>query len=280
MKKFSWAAVPLYLFTVFFVLLPLVYVLALSFMTRNVTWGVDAEFTLENYKMIFDPVYLKTFGVSLEIAFLTTLITAFIGYPFGYFMAKLTPKYRNIAMMLVIIPFWTNALIRIYGWMIILRPQGLLNNALIGIGLLQEPVQILYTLSAVVLGMVYSLLPFMILSVYSSALKLDPTLVDASRDLGANRFKAFWTVSFQLTMPGLLSGFVFVFVPSVGLFFISDLMGGGKIMLLGNLIENQLVQARNMPFGAALAIVMMAMTLLIIWLYRRITKVHDLEGLL
>ena len=280
MKKFSWAAVPLYLFTVFFVLLPLVYVLALSFMTRNVTWGVDAEFTLENYKMIFDPVYLKTFGVSLEIAFLTTLITAFIGYPFGYFMAKLTPKYRNIAMMLVIIPFWTNALIRIYGWMIILRPQGLLNNALIGIGLLQEPVQILYTLSAVVLGMVYSLLPFMILSVYSSALKLDPTLVDASRDLGANRFKAFWTVSFQLTMPGLLSGFVFVFVPSVGLFFISDLMGGGKIMLLGNLIENQLVQARNMPFGAALAIVMMAMTLLIIWLYRRITKVHDLEGML
>lgn len=280
MKKFSWAAVPLYLFTVFFVLLPLVYVLALSFMTRNVTWGVDAEFTLENYKMIFDPVYLKTFGVSLEIAFLTALITAFIGYPFGYFMAKLTPKYRNIAMMLVIIPFWTNALIRIYGWMIILRPQGLLNNALIGIGLLQEPVQILYTLSAVVLGMVYSLLPFMILSVYSSALKLDPTLVDASRDLGANRFKAFWTVSFQLTMPGLLSGFVFVFVPSVGLFFISDLMGGGKIMLLGNLIENQLVQARNMPFGAALAIVMMAMTLLIIWLYRRITKVHDLEGML
>ena len=280
MKKFSWAALPLYLFTVFFVLLPLVYVLALSFMTRNVTWGVDAEFTLDNYKMIFDPVYLKTFGVSLKIAFLTTLITALVGYPFGYFMARLTPKYRNIAMMLVIIPFWTNALIRIYGWMILLRPQGLFNRALIGIGLLEEPLQILYTLPAVVLGMVYSLLPFMILSVYSSALKLDPTLVDASRDLGANRFKAFWTVSFRLTMPGLLSGFVFVFVPSVGLFFISDLMGGGKIMLLGNLIENQLVQARNMPFGAALAIVMMAMTLLIIWLYRRITKVHDLEGML
>ncbi len=280
MKKFSWAAVPLYLFTVFFVLLPLIYVLALSFMTRNVTWGVDAEFTLSNYKMIFDPVYLKTFGVSLEIAFLTTFITALIGYPFGYFMARLTPKLRNIAMMLVIIPFWTNALIRIYGWMIILRPQGLLSSVLMGLGVIKEPLQILYSLPAVVIGMVYSLLPFMILSVYSSALKLDFTLVDASRDLGANRFKAFWTVSFRLTMPGLLSGFVFVFVPSVGLFFISDLMGGGKIMLLGNLIENQLVQSRNMPFGAALAIVMMAMTLLIIWLYRRITKVHDLEGML
>ncbi len=280
MRKFSWAALPLYLFTVFFVILPLVYVLVLSFLSRNVTWGVDLEFTLDNYKMIFDPVYLKTFGISLETAALTTLITGLIGYPFGYCMARLKPKARNIVMMLVIIPFWTNALIRIYGWMIILRPQGLLSSALLNAGLIQEPLRILYTLPAVILGMVYSLLPFMILSVYSSALKLDTTLTDAARDLGANRWKAFWTISFRLTMPGLLSGFVFVFVPSVGLFFISDLMGGGKIMLLGNLIENQLVQSRNMPFGAALAMIMMLMTLAIIGLYRRITNTQDLEGML
>lgn len=280
MKKFSRASIVLYAFCLFFVILPLLYVLILSFMTRNVTWGVHAEFTLDNYKMIFDPVYLKTFATSLQVAFLTTLITALLGYPFGYCMAKLAPKYRNIVMMLVIIPFWTNALIRIYGWMIILRPQGPLNSFLLWLGVLDKPMRILYTLPAVIIGMVYSLLPFMILSVYSSALKLNATLTDAARDLGANRTKAFWTVSFPLTMPGLLSGFVFVFVPSVGLFFISDLLGGGKIMLLGNLIENQFIHARNEPFGAALAIVMMAMTMLIIWLYRRITNTQDLEGLL
>lgn len=279
MKKFSWASVPLYLFTVLFVLLPLVYVLVLSFMTRSVTWGVEAEFTLNNYKMIFDPVYLKTFANSLKIALITTAVTAFLGYPFGYCMAKLKPRARSIVMLLVIVPFWTNALTRIYGWMILLRPQGILSSFLQTIGWIDAPLQLLYTQPAVVIGMVYALLPFMILSVYTSALKLNATLTDAARDLGAGRFRAFWTVSFPLTAPGLLSGFVFVFVPSVGLFFISDLMGGGKIMLLGNLIENQLNHARNMPFGAALSVLMMAMTLLVIWLYRRLSHAQDLEGL-
>lgn len=276
MKKHSFAAVPLYLFTLLFVVLPLIYVLALSFMTRNATWGVDAQFTLENYRKILDPVYLKTFAASLEIAVLTTLCTALIGYPFGYFMARLAPMARRITMMLVIIPFWTNALVRIYGWMTMLRPQGLISRLFLN----GAPLEFLYTKPAVVLGMVYALLPFMILAVYSSALKLDDSQTDAARDLGANRFKAFWTIAFHQTLPGLMSGVVFVFVPSVGLFFISDLMGGGKIMLLGNLIENQLMRSRNLPFGAALAIVMMVLTLLIIWLYKKITKSGDLEGLI
>lgn len=276
MKKHSWAAIPLYLFTLFFVVLPLIYVLALSFMTRNVTWGVDADFTLDNYRKILDPVYLKTFVSSLEIAVLTTVFTALIGYPFGYFMANLSGAARRITMMLVIIPFWTNALVRIYGWITLLRPQGLISSIFLG----GASLQFLYTRPAVVLGMVYALLPFMILAVYSSALKLDRSQIDASRDLGANRFVAFWTISFHQTLPGLMSGVVFVFVPSVGLFFISDLMGGGKIMLLGNLIENQLMRSRNLPFGAALAIVMMAMTLFLLWLYKKITKSGDLEGLI
>ncbi len=274
------AAVPMYLFTIFFVAVPLVYVLVLSFLTRDASWGVTNELTLSNYAKILEPAYAKTFLTSLQVALLTTVLTALIGYPFGYFMAKLQPNIRNKVMLLVIVPFWTNALVRIYGWIILLRSQGVLSALLQSLGLTSEPIGILYTLPAVLIGTVYALLPFMILSVYSSCLKLDPSLTEAARDLGASPWKAFWTVSFKLTLPGLLSGFVFVFVPSIGLFFIADLLGGGKLMLIGNLIKNQLTTARNWPFGAALSVVMMIMTLLIIGIYRRLAKGKDLEGLI
>lgn len=277
----AWLCVlPIYVFTVIFVAVPLIYIFVLSFMSRDVTWGVTSEFTFANYRRIFELSYLNVFRQSLIIAFLTTLLTAVIGYPFGYFMAKLQPKWRNIVMMLIVVPFWTNALVRIYGWIILLRTQGVLNSFLQMTGILSEPLKILYTMPAVLIGMVYSLLPFMILSVYSSVEKMDWTLIDAARDLGAGRIRAFWTITFKHTLPGLLSGFVLVFVPSIGLFFISDLLGGGKIMLVGNLIQNQLMTSRDWPFGAALSVVMMAMTLLIIWLYRKITHVKDLEGLI
>lgn len=269
---------PLYVFTTFFVLLPLIYILVLSLLRKDILWGVTNEFTLDNYRKIFDPVYLKTFADSLKLAFATTLITVLLGYPFGYFMAKLAPKRRSLVMLLVVVPFWTNALVRIYGWMILLRTKGVLNAVLMGLGLVDAPLKILYTYGAVLLGMVYSLLPFMILPVYSSVEKMDWSLVEASRDLGANAVQAFFTVTLKLTLPGVLSGLVLVFVPSIGLFFIADLLGGGKIMLVGNLIKNQLLQARDWPFGAALSVIMMAMTLLIIWLYRKLSHSKDLEG--
>ena len=180
-------------------------------------------------------------------------------------------------MLLVVVPFWTNALVRIYGWMIILRAKGVLNHLLMSLGLIDTPLKILYTYGAVLLGMVYSLLPFMILPVYTSVEKMDWSLVEAARDLGANAAQAFLTVTLKLTLPGVLSGFVLVFVPSIGLFFISDLLGGGKIMLVGNLIKNQLMQARDWPFGAALSVVMMIMTFAIIFLYRKLTHSSDLE---
>lgn len=271
--------IPLYIFTIVFVLLPLIYILILSFMKKDILWGVTNEFTLDNFKKIFDKVYLKTFVDSLKLAFATTILTLILGYPFGYFMAKLKPKSRNLVMMLVIIPFWTNALIRIYGWIIILRTKGILNSFLINLGLINEPLKILYTYAAVLIGMVYSLLPFMILSVYTSAEKIDWSLVEASRDLGATRLQSFLTVTLKLTLPGILSGIVLVFVPSIGLFFISDLLGGGKIILVGNLIKNQLLVSRDWPFGAALSVVMMAMTLFIIWIYRKISGTSSLEGL-
>lgn len=275
----AWILVaPLYLVTIVLVFLPLIYIVALSFLKKDVLWGVTNEWTLGNYRQMLDPVYLKTFVDSLKLAFATTVITTLLGYPFGYFMAKLPPRWRNLCMLLVVVPFWTNALVRIYGWMILLRAKGVLNTALMALGILSQPMKILYTYSAVLIGMVYSLLPFMILPVYNSVEKMDWSLVEASRDLGATAIEAFFTVTLKLTLPGVLSGFVLVFVPSIGLFFISDLLGGGKIMLVGNLIKNQLLQARDWPFGAALSVVMMLLTLLIILLYRKITGAKDLEG--
>lgn len=270
---------PLYIFTILFVFLPLVYIAVLSFLKKDVLWGVTNELTLGNYRKMLDPVYLKTFVDSLRLALSTTVITTLIGYPFGYFMAKLPPKRRGMLMLFVVVPFWTNALVRIYGWMIILRTRGVLNSVLMGLGILDAPLKILYTYGAVLIGMVYSLLPFMILPVYNSVEKMDWSLVEAARDLGAGSVRAFLTVTLKLTLPGVLSGFVLVFVPSIGLFFLSDLLGGGKIMLVGNLIKNQLLQARDWPFGAALSVVMMGMTLAIIALYRRLTHSSDLEGL-
>lgn len=271
-------SIPLIVFTIVFVALPLCYIVVLSFLQKDVLWGVTNQLTLDNYKKMLDPVYLKTFADSLKLAFSTTLITMLMGYPFGYFMGRLLPQRRRLVMLLVVVPFWTNALVRIYGWMILLRSSGIVNKFLMFTGLVDEPLKILYTYGAVLVGMVYSLLPFMILPVYSSVEKMDWSLVEAARDLGASRLTAFLTVTLKLTLPGLLSGFVLVFVPSIGLFFIADLLGGGKIMLVGNLIKNQLLQARDWPFGAALSVVMMVMTITIIALYKKITK-SDLEGL-
>lgn len=194
------------------------------------------EFTLDNYKKILDPVYLGTFGQSLRLAVISTGIIVLIGYPFGYFMAKCSPKWKRRLMMMIMIPFWTSALIRLYGWMILLQAKGAIYQTFHFLNR-HRPAEDSVQLSAVVIGMVYALLPFMILSVYSSAEKMDWSLVEAARDLGASSAKAFWTVTFKLTMPGLLSGVILTFVPSMGLFFIADILGEIKSVLVGNLIQ-------------------------------------------
>ena len=201
-------------FTLLFVLGPIVYMIVLSFLTRAETWGVLPEFTLQNYKNIAEPVYLETFWESIKLALTSTVLVILIGYPFGYFMAKLTAKWKKRTMMLLMIPFWTSSLIRLYGWIIIFRAGGILDKLLMALHVTEKSVKILYTYPAVVVGMVYALLPFMIFAVYSSAEKLDFSLVEAARDLGASPMKAFLTVSLKLTLPGLLSGVVLTFVPS------------------------------------------------------------------
>ncbi|NLT57503.1 MAG: ABC transporter permease subunit [Clostridiales bacterium] len=254
--------------------------LLLSFLTRAEGWGVHYVFTLDNYLKILQPVYLNTFVQSLKLALLCTTLIALIGYPFGYFMAKLPPKWRGLFSFLLILPFWTSSLMRLYGWMIIFRANGILDKLLMAASLTAEPLRLLYTYPAVAVGMVYVLTPFMIYSVYSSAEKLDWGLVEAARDLGATPLQAFFTISFKLTLPGLLSGVVLTFIPSMGLFFIADILGGNKVVLVGSVIQEQLLKTRNWPFAAALSVVLMLLTTLLIYLYRRITKVRDLEGLI
>lgn len=281
-KKFNGyilTVLPLYITSIVFVLGPLIYMVALSFMKRAETWGVISEFTLDNYLGILEPVYLNTFKESIKLALLCTALIILIGYPCGYFMAKLDTKWRGTVMALLMIPFWTSSLIRIYGWIIVFRANGTLDTILMALRITDQPLKLLYTYPAVVVGMVYSLLPFMILSVYSSAEKLDFTLVEAARDLGAGAFKAFLTVSLRLTLPGLLSGVILTFIPSMGLFFIADILGGNKVVLIGNLIQEQMMKSRNWPFAAALAVVLLILTSLFIFCYRKITNVKDLESI-
>ena len=270
---------PLYLFTLCFVVGPLLYMVALSFATNGSGSSTIWSFTLENYKKIAEPVYLKSFVQSFQLAITSTLLIVLMGYPFGYFMAKLSAKWKKRMMLLIMVPFWTSSLIRMYGWILILQAKGVLNGFLMKLGLIEEPLKILYSYPAVVIGMVYALLPFMVLAVYSSVEKMDWSYVEAARDLGANAVKAFFTVTFKLTLPGLLTGVILTFIPSMGLFFIADILGGNKIVLVGSVIQDQLIRGSNWPFAAALAVVLMLLTSLMMFVYRKVTHVKDLEGL-
>lgn len=269
---------PLYLFTLVFILGPMIYMVILSFMSKAEGWGVDNVLTLRNYIRIGDPVYRECFVQSLKLAFTTTILAAAVGYPFGYFMAKLSPARKKSLLMLVMVPFWTSSLIRMYGWMIILQAKGVIYQAVRLFGFEIKPLKILYSYPAVLIGMVYALLPFMMLAVYSSADKMDWQLVEAARDLGASAAKAFLTVTLPLTMPGLLSGVILTFVPSMGLFFIADILGGNKIVLVGSLIQDQLTRGADWPFAAALSVVLMILTTLLLALYRKVTHSGELEG--
>ena len=268
-KKAWWALLPFYIFTMVFVFFPLVYMLILSFRGRIDLYTLSNEFTLENYQKILDPIYLIAFKQSFKMAFMSTFFVCLVGYPFGYFMARLKKKQKNIVLFLMMIPFWTNSLLRLYGWMIFFRSKGALDQILMHFNLIEKPLRLLYSYPVVIVGMVYMLLPFMILSIYSSVEKMDWTLVEAARDLGASRWKAFWSVTFRSTLPGLFAGIILTFVPSMGLFFVSDLLGGNKIVLVGNVIQDQLLRAHNWPFAASMSMILMLMTLAMIYVYKK-----------
>ena len=259
---------PLYLWTVLFVLAALGYVIALSLQGRSELIGVSGQWTLDNYARLREPQYFQVLVNSLRLAALTTLFCALIGYPFGYLMARLKPASRSIVTMLLVVPFWTNSLIRIYGWRILLIGNGPINTLLMNLGWIQQPLKLLNTEGAVFLGMVYALVPFMILPSATAVEKLDDSVVEAARDLGASPLHAFFTVTVPLTLSGLMAGCVLVFIPSTGLFFLNDLLGGSKTMLAGNLIQS-LMKSRDLPMASALSMLMLAVTGAVIALYRR-----------
>ena len=253
------AVLPMYLFTLVFVGGPLVMMVVLSFLTRD-GWSYALSFTWENYAALFTEQYLNVFRTSLSLACLSTVLVILLGYPFGLSAALSPDKFRRFYLSAQMIPYWVNSLLRLYGWIIIFRANGLLDKVLMGLGLTDEPLKLLYTYPAVVVGMVYVLLPFMFTSVYQVAEKLDLTCVEAARDLGASGVKAFFTVILPLTAPGLKTGVILTFIPSMGLFFIAQILGGNKIVLVGSLIEELLMKAHNQPMAAALSVVLMLLT--------------------
>ena len=259
---------PMALFAALLVALPLIYVLGTSLVQSGQDFSFGASFTLDNYRRILRADYLLVFLGSLQLALYTTLISLIIGYPFAYCMARAGRKWRFILMMLVIIPFWTSALVRIYGWKILLQGNGLINTALKKLGLIDKSIKFLGSYGSVLLAMVYCMISFMILPCHSAVDKMDFTLVEAARDLGAPPWRAFLTVTLPLTMPGILAGCVLVFVPCVGIFYLSDIMGGG-LMLIGNLIRDQLLKVRDWNTGSALSMALVLLTAGIYAVYRR-----------
>ncbi|HCY06946.1 MAG TPA: spermidine/putrescine ABC transporter permease [Erysipelotrichaceae bacterium] len=272
--------VPVYSYTISFIIIPLIYMLVLSFLTKAQTWGYTFDFTLANYERVFSSFYMGIFIESLKLALITTTIVLFVGYAYGYFMARTSDAWKRRLMILLMIPFWTSGLIRLNGWIIIFRSNGVLDKILMFFNIIDKPLKLLYSYPAVVIGMIYFLLPFMILSVFSSVEKMDWSLVEAARDLGATSFEAFKSITLVQTMPGILSGIVLTFVPSMGMFYVAEILGGNKIVLISNVISEQMTKGRNTPFAAALSVILMILTSIILSLYKKFTKTSELEGIL
>ncbi len=259
---------PVTIWLILLVAAPLIYVFVLSFLSTD-GYNVVYTFTFENYINLLNPAYLEIYFNSFVLALLTTAISVIFGYPFAYHMAKAGNRRKATMMIMLMIPFWTNSMIRLNGWKTILGKTGLLNTLLVQLHLVEQPLEILYTRGAVLLGMVYILFPYMVLPLFSSIDKLDFSLLEASNDLGANKVKTFLHITFPLTAPGIFSGTILVFIPSLGYFFVSDIMGGAKSQLIGNLIENQFKAANNWPLGAALSMLLIVLIVIIVSIYRK-----------
>lgn len=256
-----------------FLLIPLVLIVVISFAVRGPYGNVVYTFSLKNYQNLLDKQYVIILWDSTWIAFLTTALSLVIGYPLAYFIARSHPRHKSFLLFMILVPFWTNFLIRIYAWMLMLRGQGVIGSVMTTLGLMQglgekvfNLIQ-LYTPGAVLIGMVYEFLPFMILPLYSSLEKLDPSLLEAAADLGARPWRAFLRVTLPLSLPGIVAGTVLVFVPAMGMFVVPDLMGGARTVLVGNLIRNQYLVARDWPFGSAASMVLMVLTLAVTLVY-------------
>ena len=270
---------PVLVYTFILIVLPLLYILFLSFCTSDSYGGVLYEFTLNNYIKIFDLTYLKILFKSVMIGIITTIICIIISYPFALILRRKSVHVQNLITKLIMIPFLTNSLIRTYGWIILLRKNGIINNGLIASGIISNPLDLMYNKFGIIVGMVYTLLPFMLLPICSSVFEINNDLIEAAKDLGAKPLQIFRKIIIPETISGVFNGSLMVFIPAIGYFFITDILGGGKIMIIGNLIKNQFLTARNWPFGSAISIFLIIVTFLLVKLYKRLGgKMDDLGG--
>lgn len=270
-KKNSLAAVtvgPAAVWLILFIVLPIAYVIVISFLEMQNRHFI-IHFTLSNYQGVFSKLYLSVYGRSFMIAFFNTAICILLGYPYAYLIARSAPKKKAILTNLMMIPLYTNSIVRLGGWKDILDKRGYLNSFLQHIGIIKEPITFMYTNGAVIFGMVYILLPFMVLPLVSSISRLDWNLLEASYDLGGGRVKTFFKVTLPLTRSGIFSGSIMVFVPTMAYYYISDFMGGAKHKLIGNTIQTQFQQTYNWPLGAAFSVILLLMTLVLILIYSR-----------
>jgi len=261
--------IPVVIYAILLILLPLLYVFIISFFKSDGYGGMIQTITLENYLQLFNFVYLKIFIQSIIIATIVTIICILLAYPFVLAVSHKSKITQKVLMTLVMVPFLTNSLIRMYGWIVLLRKSGVINTLLLKLNIINNPLQLMYNNFGIIIGMVYTLIPFMILPLYNAVSTIDKSLLEATSDLGANKLNTFLKIILPQTSPALFNGSLMVFTPALGYFFIVDVLGGGKIMILGNLIRNQFLTARNWPFGAAISMFLLLITLIIIAIYRK-----------
>ena len=269
MKLRTWFLLPAWLSMAVLFAAPFVIVLAYSFLTRGVFGGIELPWTAESYQRLFDPLYLTILWRSFVMAVAATALCLLLAFPAALFISRATGR-KNLYLQLVMLPFWTSFLVRTYAWIFLLRDTGLFNTGLQAMGIIHSPLPLLYNDGAVLLGLVYGYLPFMVLPIYATLERLDPALVEASADLGARPLTTVFRIVVPLARPGIIAGSVLVFIPCLGAYLTPDLLGGGRTVLVGNLVQNQFTTARDWPFGSAISIALMALVtvLLVIFLRR------------
>ncbi|WP_298842236.1 ABC transporter permease [Clostridium sp.] len=262
---------PALIWLIVFFVMPLLFIVVVSFSTRGEVGNIIYKFTLENYVRLLDPLYINIFLKSLLIAVYTTMLCLIFGYPFAYIIANVNKKIKPLLLLLIILPFWTNSLVRTYAIIVLLKTEGIINTLLLHFHIINIPLNLMYNNFAVMVGMLYMMFPFMVLPLYTSIEKLDKRILDAASDLGAGPFYKFIKIILPLTKGGIVSGSILVFIPTLGLFFVTDLMGGSKVILMSNLIKNQFLTARDWPFGSAISVILIIVMLSVILYSTKLT---------
>ena len=270
---------PVSVWMVLFVTVPMLFIIYISFMSRGTFGGVEYTPTLNSYETLADVTYFAVILKSLQVAVVTTAVCLLLGYPLAYYIARKSADVASRLIMLLMIPLWTNSLMRLNAWMLLFQTNGPVNKALLALGIVQSPVKFIYTDGLVLLGLITNFLPFAVLPMYSSIEKLQKAMLEASADLGATPATTFRKVTLPLTFPGIFSAIILTFIPALGTYTITDMLGGGKVLYIGNIIKNQFGPIRNWPLGAALSVLLLLITALLIFLYSRFAKIEDMEVL-